>query len=109
MDVVQQTWADLGISGVKALGRSVFVRTDKPEDRVGMIWLPPSAVDPYKGMPHQKLINATVLSAGPKTNGLVPGNRVTFQRLYFTRWKDMGDGTLVGWLDVHQLAGVPVE
>lgn len=103
-DRVGQVWDELG-TRVRALGGTVFVRTDLlPEKSPGGILYPSSSF--YDGPLHMRLISGTVLAVGPAAAPLNPGDRVCFQRKFFARWQVLRDGSFVGWLNVHEITGV---
>lgn len=107
MDVVERTWTEVGYR-VRPLHRNVFVRTDPPEQKVGSLWLPPKLQSFHGDLPHMRIISATVLIAGPKTE-VKPGERICFQRLHFAWLKKLEDGGMFGWIDQVQVLGYPAE
>jgi hypothetical protein len=103
-ELIERTWAEVGCR-LRPLKRTVMVRTLPIPQKVGSLWLPAKAASFYGGMPHQILIRAIVLSAGPQSH-VAPGEKVCFQRLWFSRWKGLSDGCYVGYLDAVKLAGI---
>jgi hypothetical protein len=104
--LIAETWDVLGVKGVRPLGRTLFVRTEAPPQKTesGLLWLPPKVASFYGGLPHQRLVIATVLSAGPKAF-VQAGDRVCFMRLHFARWHGLGEDQYVGWIDESQIFG----
>jgi hypothetical protein len=100
----EAVWQKLGIH-VQAMGSRVFVVTDLPATKVGSLYLPVKATTFYGGLPHLVLVRATVLSVGPLVQGVAVGDRVTFPRTYFARWKPIETDVMLGWVDVSQVAG----
>lgn len=105
MELVERTWAEVGYR-IRPLRFLVFVRTEPPEKKVGSLFLIDKDASFYGGLPHQRLVRATVLSAGPAANVKV-GERVCFTRLHFARYKTLEDGTHVGWISSNEIAGYP--
>jgi co-chaperonin GroES (HSP10) len=104
-ELIERTWVDIGCR-VRALGRTMFVRTERPEQKTasGLLWLPPKQASFFGPLPHMRVVIGTVLSSGPKCS-VKAGDRVCFQRLHFARWKDLGEDRYVGWIDENQLLG----
>ena len=102
---VEQTWAEIGFR-FRPLRHVVLVRTyPLPTVTEGGIIIPEKLTSFYGELPHVQLVNATVLSSGPKAI-LEPGDRICFQRLFFARWLEMEDGSLVGWIaDERNIVG----
>ena len=104
--IIDRTFAEIGIKSFRALKRTVLIRTERPECRVGLIIIPESSGTFYEGMPHLRMHVGTVLAAGPKhLTDVEPGDRVCFQRLHFARWIALGEDQYVGWIDSAQLVG----
>lgn len=103
-ELIEQTFTEIGIKGISPLRSTIFVRTEKPQDRIGLIWLPPKTAGFYGEMMHRKLILATVLASGPKCE-VKPGDRIAFVRQYFARYVGLRDEQFVGWIDENQVAG----
>ncbi len=103
-ELVERTWAELECR-IRPLSRTIMVRTLPIPQKIGSLWLPPKAASFYGGMPHLVMIRAIVLSAGPKAH-VNPGEKVLFQRLWFSRWKGLSDGCYVGYLDAVKLTGI---
>jgi hypothetical protein len=79
------------------LRNTVLVRTEPlPTESNGVI-LPDRATSFYGELPHVQFVTAIVLSAGPKAT-LKPGDRIAFTRLFFARYVEMKDKTMVGWI-----------
>lgn len=94
---VEETWTELGFR-FRPLRNVVLVRTDPlPTVTEGGIIIPDKLTSFYGELPHVQLVTATVLASGPKAD-LQPGEKICFQRLFFARWLEMGDKTLVGWI-----------
>ena len=106
LDVVGQTWNEVGFK-VRPMHAKVFVRTDPPAEKIGMIFLPPKEADFFGGMMHLRLVTATVLSVGPMARLVKPGDRVVFQRMNFGYIKKLEKGVYVGWIEEQQLVGHP--
>lgn len=106
-DVVERTWDEVGYR-VRAMHRNVFVRTDPPEQKVGLLWLPPKLQGFHGDLPHLRVVKATVLAAGPKTE-LKPGDRICFQRLHFAWLKKLGGEVMFGWIDQVQVLGYALD
>jgi hypothetical protein len=100
----EEVWNRLG-QRVGATAGRVFVVTDLPAKKVGSLFLPLKATTFYGDLPHLVMVRATVLSAGPKAQGLNPGDRVTFPRTYFIRWRELEPDVMLGWVDVSQVSG----
>jgi hypothetical protein len=100
----EEVWARLG-HRVQATAGRVFVVTDLPAKKVGSLFLPMKATTFYGELPHLVMVRATVLSAGPKVQGLNPGDRVTFPRTYFIRWRELEPDVMLGWVDRSQISG----
>lgn len=105
-DLVERTWAELGYK-VRPLFAKVFVRTELPPEKIGLIFVPPKEASFFGGLGHQRLVTATVLSVGPLAKSVVVGDRVVFQRLHFGHIARLDDKTFVGWIEQEQLAGFP--
>lgn len=106
MDIVEETWNEIG-RRVRPLKRAVFVRTIPPPVKTesGLIWLPPKVTSFSHGLPHVRVVNAIVLSAGPSCT-VKPGELICFQRLHFARWLPLRESEcFVGWIDESQLVG----
>lgn len=99
-----EVWSRLG-HRVQATAGRVFVVTDLPAKKVGSLFLPMKATTFYGDLPHLVMVRATVLSAGPKAQGLNPGDRVTFPRTYFIRWRELEPDVMIGWVSHSQVAG----
>lgn len=108
LDVVGQTWNEVGFK-VRPMHAKVFVRTDPPVEKIGMIFLPPKEADFFGGMMHLRLVTATVLSVGPLARLVKPGDRVVFQRMNFGYIKKLEKGVYVGWIEEQQLVGHPED
>lgn len=109
-EIVDATWEELGHS-IRAVGMRVFVRTEKPPEKKGAIWLPPEWADTYgRRLGGQVGVTATVLSVGSRVppHHVKPGERVFFFRLPFGWTHKMEDGTFTGWIDFSEIIGKPV-
>jgi hypothetical protein len=106
VEVVEQTWNEVGFK-VRPMHAKVFVRTDPPPEKIGLIFLPPKEAEFYGGMGHQRLVTGTVLSVGPMARAVKPGDRVVFRRLEFGHIKKLERGVYVGWIEQEQLIGHP--
>lgn len=103
---VERVWSELGFR-VRPLFAKVFVVTDAPAQKIGLLWLPPKVASFYGGMGHQRLVTATVLSCGPMANYVKPADRVCFARLQFGHIAKLPGERYVGWIEQEQLAGTP--
>lgn len=105
-ELIAETFKEIGVKGVRALGRTVFLRTEPFEKKSpGGIYFPLSTLGFYDGPAHLRIVYALVIAAGPKCSVKV-GDRVCFQRMSFARWIPLEDGTFVGWIDEVQMIGV---
>jgi len=102
---VSDVWRQLGFRIQATKGR-LFVVTDLPAKKVGSLYLPVKATTFYGDLPHLVMVRATVLSAGPNAQGLHPGDRVTFPRTYFIRWRELEPDVMLGWVEKSQVAGL---
>jgi len=105
-DVVEKTWEALGFR-VRPMHAKVFVLTDAPPEKIGLIYLPPKEADFFGGMGHMRLVTGTVLSCGPLAKAVKPGDRVVFRRLEFGHIVKLDKGVYVGWVEQEQLCGHP--
>lgn len=105
-ETVEKTWSELGYS-VRPMHAKVFVRTDPPPEKIGLIFVPPKMSDFFGGLGHQRLVTATVLSVGPMAKMVKPGDRVVFRRLEFGHIAKLDRGVYVGWIEQEQLVGHP--
>lgn len=95
--LVDDTWEEMGFR-LDPLRSVLLVRTHPlPTHTPGGILLPSKKSSFYGVLPHVQLITATVLSSGPKAK-FQSGERVAFQRLFFAKWMEMEDKTVVGWI-----------
>ena len=95
MQVVADTWEELG-RRFRPLHKGLFVRTDPMAIRTaGGLFLTGEESAFHKGMGHNKVIKATILSVA-KDVPMKEGERVCFQRLHFTWIWRLRDGTYVG-------------
>lgn len=83
-------------------GPRVWVRTWRIPEKIGRIYVPEILRNVYKGLPHSKLVRATVLRAG---HGYEIGDFVCFPQTFFTRMNFMVDGTLVGFVHPKYMHG----
>ena len=107
MSRVDETWELLGYK-VSPLRNEVFVRTDTPPETIrtpGGIYLTTKWQDFYRGWPHEKLIRATVCSAGSRVKSLKPGDVILFQRLFFSKCERLEDGSICGWIKEPNVLG----
>jgi len=113
MDVVEQTWKELGYK-VRATGYRAWVRTLPRPRKIGSIWLPPKMASFHGELPHLRTVYAIILSAGPKgvARELKPGDIVAFKRLEFAWWAKLeptqtdeygGDEEYVGYIDANHI------
>jgi len=105
---VERTWKELGYK-VRPVFAKVFVVTDAPAQKIGLLWLPPRAASFFGGLGHQRIVTATVLSCGPGAKYVKPADRVCFARLQFGHIAKLPGERYVGWIEQEQLAGVPEE
>lgn len=96
-DKIGSTWTEIG-QRAKPLRDFVFVRTELLPEYVGSIWVPPAYRGNYTGMAHTVFMRALVIATGPECKVVSVGNRVAFARLFFARWHELEDKTLVGWV-----------
>lgn len=101
--LIQATWDELGHT-VRSSGPRVFVRTWVIPLKIGRIYIPDQLRSVYKGLPHSKLMRATVLAV-PAGSPLRPGDFVCFPQTFFIRTKFMIDGTLMGCVHPKYLHG----
>lgn len=103
--LVRATWEELGLR-VTSSGPTprVWVRTWEIPEKIGSIYLPDSLRTVYKGLPHSKLVRATVL-LGNRGGIYRPGEFVCFPQTFFARYKYMVDGTLVGFVHPKYIHG----
>ena len=88
---------------LEAFGPTLIVRTDIPTARTaGGLFLTARESHLYTGMPHAKVVKATVLAAGERAT-LKPGDRVCFQRLHFAWLYPLQDRSYVGKIDENHL------
>lgn len=106
VEVVEQTWNEVGFK-VRPMHAKVFVRTDPPPEKIGLIFLPPKEAEFYGGMGHQRLVTGTVLSVGPMAKLVKVGDRVVFQRMNFGYIRKLDSGVYVGWIEEQQILGHP--
>lgn len=102
---VDKVWQKLGFRIQATKGR-LFVVTDLPAKKVGSLYLPMKATTFYGDLPHLVMVRATVLSAGTKAHGLNVGDRVTFPRTYFIRWRELEPDVMLGWVEKSQVSGL---
>jgi hypothetical protein len=104
--LVEETWTELGYK-IRPLRWMVFVRTDPFVGKIGSIHVQGKDNYFYGALANSRLVTAVVLAAGKAglAQYLNSGDRICFQRLYFTWYKKMEDGTLIGWVDANQVTG----
>lgn len=108
LSVADKTWDELGFR-LRPKFAKVFVRTDLPPQRIGLIYLPPKEASFYGGLGHQRLVTATVIAVGPLAKSVKVGDRVCFARLHFGHIKQLDDKTYAGWVEQEQIAGFPED
>lgn len=96
LERVEETWEELGFR-LRMLRSAILVRTEPLPKTSGGVILPDRATSFYGELPHVQFVTAVVLSAGPKAV-LKPGDRIAFTRLFFARYMEMQDKTMVGWI-----------
>ena len=101
---ISDTWKECGVRAVRPLRNMVFVRTEPHPEYIGSIFIPPSLRTVYGRFPHKIMLNALVIGTGPKCQYVKVGDRVAFSRLFFARWQQVEDRTLVGWAIEDNLA-----
>jgi hypothetical protein len=101
---VDRVWEELGYK-IRPLFAKVFVVTDAPPQKAGLLWLPPKLASFYSGMGHQRLVTATVLACGPGAKAVKPTDRVCFARLQFGHVIKLPGERYFGWLEQEQIAG----
>lgn len=98
MDIIKQTFDEMGIPGFRPLRALILVRANPvPTKTSGGIYLPTKLTSFFGELPHMQPITATVLAAGPKAT-VKPGEVIAFLRLHFSWWMKLEDGSYVGWL-----------
>ena len=102
-EFIDRTWQEVGHK-IRPLRRLLVVRTLPTEQKLGLLWLPPSAVSVYGGLAHQRTLKAVVLSVGPKAT-VKPGEVIAFTRLYFGWWQKFENDCYLGWIDETQVSG----
>lgn len=96
LERVEETWEELGFR-LRMLRKAILIRTEPlPTESNGII-LPDRATSFYGELPHVQFITAVVLSSGRDAT-LKPGDRIAFTRLFFARFLEMKDRTMVGWI-----------
>lgn len=98
---VQATWDELGRT-IQPHGPRVWLRTWLIPQKIGRIFVPEILRNVYRGLPHSKLVRATVLRDG---NGYKAGDFVCFPQTFFSRMNYMLDGTLVGFVHPKYIHG----
>jgi len=101
--LVEATWDELGLK-VHTMGPRLWVRTWRIPEKIGRIYIPDANRSIYKGLPHSKLVRATVLAV-PRGSDLKVGDFVCFPQTFFARHAFMVDGTLTGFLNPKYLHG----
>jgi len=103
---VKSTWEEMGVT-IDAIRNMVFVRTDLPPEKSrGGIIIPAMYQSFYEGPFHLRLQSALVLSTGPKAKAVHKGERVAFQRKFFAYYKQLHDGSYMGWIREPDIAGI---
>ena len=100
---IDMTWKQVGRK-IRPLRRILVVRTLPPEQKVGLIWMPPKEAALWGGLAHQRTVRAVVMAAGPKAT-VKPGEVVAFTRLHFGWWNKFENDTYLGWVAEEQLSG----
>ena len=100
---IDRTWQDYGRK-IRPLRKLLVVRTLPTEQRVGSLWLPPTAASLYGPLAHQRQVKAIVLAAGPQAT-VKPGEVIAFTRLYFGYWHKYENDCYLGWIDENQVSG----
>lgn len=104
-NIVEATFAELGVPGMRVLGDRLFVRTHPIETKYnGLIYIPQKHQDFFGLLPNKHQVYATVIAAGPKTV-FKPGESCAFIRLHFTWYQKMEDSTYTGWVNEANLLG----
>jgi hypothetical protein len=98
-ELLEDTWHQIGHKVIPH-GPRVYVRTWRIPERIGHIYIPPKLLSIYKGLPHSKLVRATVVAVPPtgRTYGLQVGDFIVFPQTFFARYRYMTDDTLLGYL-----------
>jgi hypothetical protein len=104
IELVAETFAEMGIVGFKPWRDLVFVRTKPMPQKTGSIYLPNKLASFYGELPNMQLVTAIVVAVGPKTTLLV-GDHIVFLRLNFAYWRRMEDGTYFGWIQEPNVYG----
>lgn len=102
-ELIDATWKECG-SRVRPLRNMVFVRTELLPEYIGSVFIPETLRSSYSQLPHKVMLQALVIGAGPQCKEVKIGDRVAFSRLFFARWQQMEDKTLVGWLNEDNIA-----
>lgn len=108
-EVVAETWQTLGTE-IQAVGTRVFVRTEKPPEKRGSLYLPPEYWDTFgRRLGGTVPVSGVVLSIGGRVpaGNLEVGERVFFARLPFGWTHKLPDGTFVGWVHFADILGKP--
>lgn len=104
MAFVEAVWHELGVGSYRAVNDRVIVRTWPIPEKIGSIWLPDTARSFYKGLPHSKLVRATVLAV-PRGIALTVGAAVAFPQTFFIKLHRLVDDTFVGAVHAKYLHG----
>lgn len=108
-EVAEETWKLIGVK-VEAVGARVFVRTEKPPEKRGSLYLPPDYWETFgRRLGGAVPVTGTVLSIGGRVpkGQLEIGDRVFFSRLPFGWTHKLDDGTFVGWVFFADILGKP--
>lgn len=103
-EIVTGTWREVGYRA-RPLRDTVFVRTELRPEKDGSIYIPPAYRGSYSGFANTVLLRAFVVAVGPQCKVVKVGDHVCFTRLFFARYCEMQDGTLLGYLREDQLSG----
>lgn len=108
--LVDATWAEIGHK-VRPIQNKVYVRTDVPPQKIGMVYMPAEMWGQYgQRLGSKVFVTATVLATGPAVKDAPDiGTKVVFSRLMFGWSYKMADGTHVGWIDANEIIGVAEE
>lgn len=110
MELVNATWDEIGRKIRPVLNR-VFVRTDLPPEKIGMVYMPAEMWGQYgQRLGSKVFVTATVLASSQNVKDAPPiGSKVVFSRLMFGWTNKMADGTHVGWIDANEIIGFAEE
>jgi len=105
--LLEDTWNQY--HRLRATGPRIIVRTWEIPEKIGHIVIPATSRRFYQGLPHTKLVKATVLSVPTAyRHTYTEGQYVAFSQTFFARLATMVDGTFVGVVHAKYLLGEAV-